>query len=176
MPRARLISPEFWTAEAVVDCAPMARLLLLGLSTFADDFGVLPLRPRTVRLQVFPGDALDDDQVRAMLDELVAHGLLRRYTVDGVDYLAIVDWEIHQRVGRRARRRYPALAAPDHSKPPQSAPSALGAPEPSAPPALAAVLKVDGATARAITNHNNRPTAPTMWNHSISPERVGVRG
>ena len=90
MPRARLISPEFWTSEAVVDCAPMTRLLLLGLSTFADDFGVLPLRPRTLRLQVFPGDALDDDQVCAMIEELAARGLLRRYTVDDVEYLSII--------------------------------------------------------------------------------------
>ncbi len=108
MPRARLISPEFWTSEAVVDCAPMTRLLLLGLNNFADDFGVLPLRPRTLRLQVFPGDALDDEQVRAMIEELAARGLLRRYTVDGEEYLSIVDWAVHQRVGRRARRRYPA--------------------------------------------------------------------
>ena len=149
MPRARLISPEFWTSEAVVDCAPMTRLLLLGLANFADDFGVLPLRPRTVRLQVFPGDALDDDQVRAMLDALVARGLLRRYAVDGVDYLAIVDWAIHQRVGRHARRRYPADPATarhdgaageglgaspspvDHSKPQQSPTCDLRAPPPS---------------------------------------------
>jgi len=110
MPRARLISPEFWTSEAVVDCPPMTRLLLLGLSTFADDFGVLPLRPRTLRMQVFPGDALDDDQMRAMIEELAARGLVRRYTVDGVEYLSIVDWEIHQRVGKRARRRYPVAA------------------------------------------------------------------
>ena len=105
MPRARLIPPEFWTSEAVVDCPPMTRLLLLGLANFADDFGVQPLRPRTVRLQVVPGDAIDDDQVRAMLDALIARGLLRRYAVDGVEYLAILDWAIHQRVGRRARRR-----------------------------------------------------------------------
>ena len=85
MPRARLISPEFWTSEAVVDCPPMTRLLLLGLSTFADDFGVLPLRPRTLRLQVFPGDPIDDDQMRGMIEELAAHGLVRRYTVDDVE-------------------------------------------------------------------------------------------
>jgi hypothetical protein len=138
MPRARLISPEFWTSEAVVDCAPMTRLLLLGLASFADDFGVQPLRPRTLRLQVFPGDAIDDDQVRAMLEALIARDLVRRYAVDGVEYLAIVDWAIHQRVGRRARRRYPADPATaghdgaagegqaassfplDHSKPQQS--------------------------------------------------------
>lgn len=147
MPRARQISPEFWTSEAVVDCAPMTRLLLLGLANFADDFGVLPLRPRTVRLQVFPGDAIDDDQVRAMLDALTARGLLRRYAVDGVDYLAIVDWAVHQRVGRHARRRYPAdpatvghegvveeglAVAPiplDHSEPQQSPVSDDAAPD-----------------------------------------------
>jgi len=110
MPRARLISPEFWTSESVVDCPPMTRLLLLGLSTFADDFGVLPLRPRTLRMQVFPGDALDDDQMRAMIEELVARGLVRRYAVEGVEYLSIVDWAVHQRVGKRARRRYPVPA------------------------------------------------------------------
>jgi len=74
MPRARPISPEFWTSEAVVDCPPMTRLLLLGLSTFADDSGALPLRPRTLRMQVFPGDALDNDQMRAMIEAMVARG------------------------------------------------------------------------------------------------------
>jgi hypothetical protein len=152
LPRVRLISPEFWTAEAVVDCAPMARLLLLGLGNFADDFGVLPLRPRTLRLQVFPGDALDDDAMCAMLDELTAHGLLRRYTVDGVEYLAIVDWESHRRVGRRARRRYPALAAPDHGNPSQSASSALEAPYPAAPAAAPDL--------RGEAEHRDPPAAP----------------
>jgi len=150
MPRARLISPEFWTSEAVVDCPPMTRLLLLGLSTFADDFGVLPLRPRTIRMQVFPGDALDDDQMRAMIDELATRGLVRRYTVEGVEYLAIVDWAVHQRVGKRARRRYPGLEGeragaddgsmvsppvPDHREPSQSLSCASAAPPADDPPA-----------------------------------------
>jgi len=132
MPRARLISPEFWTSEAVVDCAPMTRLLLIGLSNFADDFGVQPLRPRTLRMQVFPGDAVDDDQLRAMIEELAAHGLVRRYTVSDVEYVEVVDWAVHQRVAKRARRRYPApgedAKLPDHSKPEQSVPAALVAP------------------------------------------------
>ena len=83
----------------------MTRLPLLGLSTFADDFGVLPLRPHVLRLQVFLGD----DQVRAMIEKLVARGLVRRYAVEDVEYVSIVDGEIHQRVGKCARRRYPAL-------------------------------------------------------------------
>jgi len=149
MPRARFISPDFWTSEAVVDCPPMTRLLLLGLSNFADDFGVLPLRPRTLRMQVFPGDAIDDDQMRAMIDELAVRGLVRRYAVEGVEYLSIVDWAVHQRVGKRARRRYPVLpsagdgqgtraaaeeavtasmAAPDDRKTSQGPSDASGAP------------------------------------------------
>jgi len=165
MPRARLISPEFWTSEAVVDCPPMTRLLLLGLSTFADDFGVLPLRPRTLRMQVFPGDALDDDQMRAMIDELAARGLVHRYAVDGVEYLAIVDWTVHQRVGKRARRRYPGLggepagvgdgsmvspSTPDHRELLQSPSCASAAPPPDDPPATVSDEAADAGWRPAI--------------------------
>jgi hypothetical protein len=108
MARTRKLSPDFWTWEEVVACAPMTRLLFLGLWTFADDFGVQPLKPSTLRMRVFPGDAIDGDAVRAMIDELAAHGLVRLYSVDGQDYIAIVDWAQVQRVGKRARRRHPA--------------------------------------------------------------------
>jgi hypothetical protein len=42
MSRARLISPEFRTSEAVVDCAPTTRLLLLGVAKFRRRFRVVP--------------------------------------------------------------------------------------------------------------------------------------
>jgi hypothetical protein len=109
MARNRTISPDFWTMEAVIDCKPMTRLLFIGLWNFADDGGVQPLRPRTIRMQVFPGDTLEIDSVRAMIDELAAQGLVRIYAVDGVEYVAIVDWNQMQRVGKRARRRYPPM-------------------------------------------------------------------
>ncbi len=108
MARDRKIPSDFWTWEAVIDCAPMTRLLFIGLWNFADDFGVQPLRPRTIRMQVFPGDAIDNDAVRTMIDELAAQGLVRLYEVDGVQYVAVVDWGQLQRVGRNAKRRYPS--------------------------------------------------------------------
>jgi hypothetical protein len=107
MARDRILPSDFWTTEAVIDCAMMSRLLLIGLWNFADDFGVQPLRPRTIRMQVFPGDAIDNDAVLMMIEELAAHDLVRIYQVDGMEYLAVVDWEQFQRVGKRARRRYP---------------------------------------------------------------------
>jgi hypothetical protein len=150
MARNRTITPDFWTREAVIDCQPMARLLFIGLWNFADDFGVQPLRPRTIRMQVFPGDTIEDHNMRAMIDELAAHGLVRLYAVDGVEYIAIVDWAQCQRVGKRARRRYPACpvagqseadqepppstTASDHNKPAQ-------APEPDEPRLLREKVK-----------------------------------
>jgi len=122
MARNRTISPDFWTWEAVIDCAPMTRLLFIGLWNFADDHGVQPLRPRTIRMQVFPGDEIGNDTVRAMIDELASRKLVRIYEVDGQEYLAVVDWSVHHRIGKRARRRYPSdpsMPVPD--PPPPSA-------------------------------------------------------
>jgi len=125
MARTRTISPDFWTWKAVIDCNPMTRLLFIGLWNFADDLGTQPLRPRTIRMQVFPGDTIENDRVRAMIDELAAQGLVRVYEVDGQEYVAIVDWDQLQRVGKRARRRYPpdASAVPGVSKASEQPPS-----------------------------------------------------
>ncbi|MGE0426278.1 MAG: hypothetical protein AB7O88_28725, partial [Reyranellaceae bacterium] len=125
MSRNRTITPDFWTWEAVIDCAPMTRLLFIGLWNFADDHGVQPLRPRTIRMQVFPGDTIDNDAVRAMIDELASRKLVRIYEVEGVEYLAVVDWSLHHRVSRRARRRYPAdpsMPVPEPPPPPAQFP------------------------------------------------------
>ncbi len=130
MARNRTIPVDFWTWEAVIDCAPMTRLLFIGLWNFADDGGVQPLRPRTIRMQVFPGDDIDNDKVRAMLDELAAQGLIRTFEVEGVQYISIVDWEQIQTVGRRARRRYPrdpAKPVPSEQPAPVAGPSAQDA-------------------------------------------------
>ncbi len=126
MSRDRTLPSDFWTWEAVIDCSMTARLLFLGLWNFADDHGVQPLRPRTIRMQVFPGDPIDESAVRALIEELVTRGLVRIFTVEEQDYLSVIHWEQVQRVSRRARHRYPA----DPAKPVPV--------EPAAPPRAAA--------------------------------------
>ncbi|MBX3499680.1 MAG: hypothetical protein KF889_09565 [Alphaproteobacteria bacterium] len=147
MARDRKIPSDFWTWEAVIDCAPMTRLLFIGLWNFADDFGVQPLRPRTIRMQVFPGDAIDNDAVRTMIDELATQGLVRIYEVDGVEYVAVVDWGQLQRVGKNARRRYPSAHG--------DMPCAGEAP------------------ARTMEIHSNAETAPTHAPPEAEPDRSG---
>ncbi len=141
MARDRKISSDFWTWEAVIDCAVMTRLLFLGLQNFADSFGVQPLRPRTIRLQVFPGDPIDDDAVRGMIEELVARGLVSIYEAEGQEFLAVVDWHRLHRVGKRARRRWP----PDPSLP--VPPEPVADVVPAAPPAPEASPEVPGGRA-----------------------------
>jgi hypothetical protein len=130
MARDRALPIEFWTWEAVIDCSAMARLLFLGLWNFADDHGVQPLLPRTIRMRVFPGDALDDTAMRALIDELATRGLVRIFTAEGQEYLSVIHWEQVQRVGRRARHRYPADPAKPVPVEPPVAPS-----RPATPPA-----------------------------------------
>jgi hypothetical protein len=128
MARDRTLPSDFWTWETVIDCSMTARLLFLGLWNFADDHGVQPLRPRTIRMQVFPGDPIGDDAMRALIDELVARGLVRIFAVDGQEYLSVIHWEQIQRVSRRARHRYPAdPAKPVPVEPPPVASSATDA-------------------------------------------------
>ena len=172
MSRNRTIPADFWTWEAVIDCAPMTRLLFLGLWSFADDFGIQPLRPRTIRMQVFPGDAIDGDAVRAMIEELAARGLVRSYSVDGQDYIAIVDWHRLQRVGKRARRLFPDISEMDQG-PARCAPAADTIANhsnrpPAAPAEGSAKHRNQPPTSRpeGIANHNNRP--PTAWAEGIA--------
>ncbi len=157
MAHTRKISSDFWTWEAVIDCAVMTRLLFLGLQNFADSFGVQPLRPRTIRLQVFPGDPIDDERVRAMIEELVARKLLSVYEVEGQEFLAVVDWHRLHRVGKRARRRWPAdpaLPVPIPEPVAEVAPAAAPAPEesPAAPGVSPLVAQWRKSIGRALSH------------------------
>ncbi|MBX3502363.1 MAG: hypothetical protein KF889_23215 [Alphaproteobacteria bacterium] len=169
MSRIRPLSPDFWTWEAVIDCTPMSRLLFLGLQNFADPFGVLPLKSGTIRMQVFPGDEIDDAAVRAMLEELAAHGLVRFYTVEGLAYLRIVDWRLLHRVARRARRRYPAdPAEPEPPPPPPPQPQPVPADATEQAPPDPATAPVEPAEAVPSERPPPAPIAkPERWRRII---------
>jgi hypothetical protein len=60
-----------------------------------------------------------------MIDELASRKLVRIYEVEGIEYLAVVDWSLHHRVSRHARRRYPAdpsMPVPEPPPPPAPMP------------------------------------------------------
>lgn len=106
MARIRSIKPEFWTSEQVMECSPITRLLFIGMWNFADDAGRLPFSPKTIKAQIFPGDAITCDDVSGMVAELSANGLVSSYVVEGKQYLLITGWK-HQKIDKPQKPKYP---------------------------------------------------------------------
>jgi hypothetical protein len=113
MARIRTIKPEFWTSEQVMQCSPLSRLLFIGIWNFCDDAGNHPLSAITIKALVFPGDAIAVEEIRRMLDELSASGLLSFYAASGKQYLHVNGWG-HQKIDK------PTVKFPpfESSKPP----------------------------------------------------------
>lgn len=107
MARIRSIKPEFWTSEQVMECSPNARLLFIGMWNFADDCGRLPCSAKSLKAQIFPSDDISVENIRGMINELSANGLVLIYSVEDKDYLQITGWS-HQRIDKPQPAKYPA--------------------------------------------------------------------
>nr|DAF90438.1 MAG TPA: replisome organizer [Myoviridae sp. ctdyF5] len=107
MARIRTVKPEFWTDEKVVECTIPARLLFIGLFNFANDLGCMERSHKRIKMQVFPADLIDCEPLIA---ELIAHGLLTEYSVNGQEYLYIKGFAKHQKINRPSATKIPAPA------------------------------------------------------------------
>lgn len=101
MARIRSVKPQFWTSEQIADCSPNARLLFIGLWNFCDDYGVHPASSARLKMEVFPSDGFSKDDVRDMVDELLAVELLKEYEVAGDRYWLVTGWDKHQKPDTR---------------------------------------------------------------------------
>jgi hypothetical protein len=106
MARIRTIKPEFWTSVQIVSCSPIARLLFIGLWSFADDNGVNKACVPSLKMKVFPNDPFTTKEIEKWISELVDRGLLQPYEVDGNAYWYITGWHRHQKIDRPTMR-YP---------------------------------------------------------------------
>ncbi len=104
MARIRTVKPTFWTDEKIVELSPWARLLFIGTWNFADDEGRMEYSPKRLKMQVFPADSVELVELSA---ELVEHGLVRIYKVDGKEYLQIINFDKHQKIDRRTNSKFP---------------------------------------------------------------------
>lgn len=94
MARIRSIHPGLFTDEAFVSCGPLARLLVIGLWTEADDQGVFEWKPVTLKMRLLPVDNAD---VVALLEELAEFNMIRRFQCEGRSYGAIRNFRKFQR-------------------------------------------------------------------------------
>lgn len=98
MARIRTIKPGAFSSESLCAVSVDARWHFAGLWTYCDDEGRGKANPRLIKAAVWP---LDDDktpaEVERLNNELEREGMLRRYVVDGVDYIQVINWS-HQKI------------------------------------------------------------------------------
>lgn len=94
MPKIRGVKPEYWTDEDIVDLSIPARLLFIGLWSYACDNGHLQDKPKQIKMRVFPGD---DVSAAELLRELADSGRIMR--VDG--WIIVPNFTKHQRPDKR---------------------------------------------------------------------------
>lgn len=109
MARRRWIDPGFWTDPHVGKLSPQERLLFLGCVSAADDEGRLLASPAYLRAQVFPYDDISFAEVEEMRNRMVS--VCRNvvlYEVDGVEYLAFMQWRKYQNPSHPSPSKLPA--------------------------------------------------------------------
>lgn len=94
MARARNIKPSFFTNDYVSECSAFARLLFIGLWTVADREGRLENRPKKIKGELFPHDALE---IAELLEELEKNKFIKRYEVNDNKYIQIINFTKHQK-------------------------------------------------------------------------------
>jgi hypothetical protein len=92
--RARLLKPDFWTDEDLVELPFEYRLLFAGLWNLADREGRLEDRPKRIKLLLFPVDDIDVD--RGLTALAGAEKIVRYRAADGQQVVWIPGFTRHQ--------------------------------------------------------------------------------
>ncbi|SDR17248.1 hypothetical protein [Paraburkholderia tuberum] len=104
MARIRTIKPDFWTDDKLVELDFATRLFFIGTWNHADDNGNLRRSAKSLKMKVFPADAIDCEP---LIQSLIAHGMLMEYSVSGADYLHIRCFAKHQVINRKSKSAIP---------------------------------------------------------------------
>lgn len=94
MARIRSIHPGLFTDEAFASCSCEAQVLIIGIWTECDDQGVFEWKPVTLKMRLMPVHSVD---IPALLEELEANNMVKRYEHDGREYGAVRNFCKYQR-------------------------------------------------------------------------------
>lgn len=116
MARIRSIKPEFPQSESMGRVSRDARLLFVMLWPICDDHGRTRAASRLLASLLFPYDTDAPGLIDGWLAELEREGCIRRYEVNGSQYLEVCNWLIHQKIDKPSKPVYPdasgSLASP----------------------------------------------------------------
>lgn len=96
-----MIDPSIWDDEGVGMLSDSAFRLFIACLSYADDEGKLEGSPRKVRAIAFRFKEMSLARIGRLLDEIAEHirGFYR-YTVDGRELIALLNWNRYQRVDK----------------------------------------------------------------------------
>lgn len=103
----RIIKESICTSDEVDRLTADQEVFFYRLMVNVDDYGLLDARPKILASKCFPLKSIDIKKIEAWLQALADVGLIRRYEVDGLPYLAITKWAQHQQI-RAKRPKYPS--------------------------------------------------------------------
>ena len=109
MARIRSIKPEIVQSQSLARVSREARLTFILLMTQADDSGRLGGSSRMFASLLFPADEDAPKLIDGWFAELEAVGCIRRYSVDGAEYLDLPKWLKHQKIDKPSPSRLPAF-------------------------------------------------------------------
>lgn len=120
MARIRTIKPEFCVSEQLAECSTNARLVFALMWMFCDDQGIHPAKPLTLKGEIFPlDDKITATDVTGWINELIAVGVVKEYTVGSERYWMVTGWKRHQKIDKPSRK-YPAPIDEDSPNPPRT--------------------------------------------------------
>ena len=108
MARIRSIKPDLFGSYSMARVPIEARYLFTGMWTEADDDGRLIDSPKKIAGAVFPHDKkVTEQKVDQWLNALAAEHSIIRYESEGGRYIAIPQWEKHQKVSHATPSKLP---------------------------------------------------------------------
>lgn len=100
MARIRTIKPQFWDDAKIGRIPRDARLLYIGLWTFADDLGVVIADPVWLKSKIFPYDRIQIQQLEAWLGLLEKTGFISLLSVKSGSFYYLPTFSRHQIINR----------------------------------------------------------------------------
>src|SRR4051812_9042549 len=109
MGRIRTIKPDTFKDEDLAEQPFDVRLLFIGLWTQADVAGRMEDRPKRLKVEIFPYDNVDIDE---LLNKLSQAGFILRYSIDEKKYIQVVNFTKHQRINGKEAQSPSVFPAP----------------------------------------------------------------
>lgn len=100
MARIRTIKPKFWDDIKIGRLPRDARLLFIGLWTFADDLGVVIADPLWLKAKIFPYDQIQLQQLEAWLKVLEKTGFISHLTAGSESFYYLPTFSRHQLINK----------------------------------------------------------------------------